>query len=76
MQEVCYRASFTLTNSFYCDIVWQMLRLRLQKKLKKQKVGKRETIIQQNVKKVLADSNQSLIVMIREKSLILMVRNN
>lgn len=44
----------------------QMLNFKLRKESKKRKVGKRETVIQQNVKKVLADVNQNLIVMVRE----------
>jgi len=43
-----------------------MLNLKLRKVLKGRKVGKRvDTAIQKSVKKVLADANQSLIVMVR-----------
>ncbi len=43
-----------------------MLNLKLRKALKGRKVGKRvDTAIQQSVKKVLADADQKLILMVR-----------
>jgi hypothetical protein len=65
LQETFYRMSNTLTNSFCFAILWQMLKAWLKRESKVRKNAKRETLMQDSVKKVLAGTDQKLIVMVR-----------